>query len=118
MTLIEKKKSVKEALVSAIGSGWIDIYRSDYRSSLNLFKDLDKVLVAKDEAHAQDLVASGKPCVMVIPGASMREPILWACPYTDKGLQKGMFGGSFVYVSNDVVMKGHSSPIRLMDRFE
>jgi hypothetical protein len=105
---------------SAIGSGLIDIYHSaDWGwDSLSVLKRYNptSIYVAKDMNDANEYcLTKDKPCLLVVKGP---RNILWALPVISGFLVHGMWGGSFVYTSNSVVMKGESSPIHLMDRLE
>jgi hypothetical protein len=101
---------------SDIGSGWAEIYRGSFIDSLSVFKDVDEVFVAKDLESGIELSLKGRPVVLV---TNAYKNVLRAFPIVEgQLLTQGMFDGSFIYTSNDVIMKGYSHPIRLMARIE
>ena len=112
----EAKIELKEGnRKSDIGSGYADIYRN-HIDSLAAFRKENEVYVAKDEEDAIKKSLEGKATVLV---TNAYKDTLRAYPVIAGELKLGgMFSGSFIYSSNNIVMKGYSHPIRLMDRFE
>ena len=100
---------------SVIGQGIADVYKSGYGiDSLSVFnKNIDEVFCLKSlddwEKH------KNKNCVLVEKGP---RDVLWAKPVIDGKIVSGMWGGCYIYSSNNVVMNGYPHPIRLMDRVE
>ena len=113
--LIESKLEESFGTVSDIGYGYAEIYRGDYVDSLSVFKKVDEVYVAKNLDDAIDRSLKGEAVVLV---TNAYKDILRAYPVVDGELIDGMWDGSFVYTSNNVVMKGYSHPIRLLARVE
>ena len=110
MRIIKEETELK----SVIGQGYAYIYKDKHgMDSLSVFKkNIDEVYCLNSlsdwEKH------KNKNCVLVVNGPKT----LWAKPVIDGKIVSGMWGGCFIYTSNNIVMKGYSNPIRLMDRIE
>ena len=103
---------------SVIGSGIADVFTDKHIDTLGIIvgKKIQQVYVAKDIEDGVKRYNPKTPPVLVIKGPAN---VLWAKPITKDGkLVNGMSSGSFIYTSNNVVMKNYSHPIRLMDRVE
>lgn len=111
---------------SVIGSGEIGIYRHRGEDSqCNVFSGCTHVYVVKDAKEAIDLQSKLQDIQMVAviqgPGVLQAFPIVVDAHNDPNKLvidYRCMWGGAFIYCSNDIVMQGHRHPIRLMERLE
>lgn len=109
-------QEIEENIKSDIGSGYAKIYRGNYIDSKSVFNHTDEIFVAKDLESAKELSLKGKDVVLV---TNSYKGIFRAYPVVDGNLLlNGMWDGSFIYTSDNIIMKGYPHPIRLMARIE